>query len=77
MSILCRCYTSFQLGATGTDKNDAVLTSGTQLQKIGSLSILNTYADARNAIAGVVRICFAPDFPVSEQNGRLCHELDC
>ena len=40
----CRCVTTIQLGATGTDKNDVVLTSGTQLQKINSLSITGLYS---------------------------------
>jgi hypothetical protein len=53
---MCRCYTSFQFGATGTDKNSVVLDTGMQLQKIGSLSITQVYADAGNAITGLVRV---------------------
>ena len=42
----CRCFTSYQVGMSGTDEDSVVLNTGVQLQRIKSLSLTNLYTDA-------------------------------
>ena len=46
----CRCQTSIQFGASGTDKNSVVFNTGTQLQKIGSLSIVKLFGSVSDVV---------------------------
>lgn len=51
----CRCFTSFQVGMSGTDDDSSVLNTGVQLQRIQSLSLTSLYSDASNAVVRAAR----------------------
>lgn len=44
------CFTSYQVGMSGTDDDSSVLNTGVQLQRIQSLSLTSLYSDASNAV---------------------------